>query len=209
MRNLKSQRSTPSLPRASAFTLIELLCVIALLGVLTVMALPAMSSLKGSGSVNHAALNISLLLEQARAHALANNIHVWVGFREQDNRLMVTSVAGLTGDASDISSSTTFRPLMKPRTFENIVLSKPDNFAGMPQAQDLAANSPFRFSQMQAGTLTSFDHVIEFVPSGGARLSSGSPTRWIQLGIEPTNGANNDAAIQVAGLTGQVKVFRR
>jgi hypothetical protein len=35
-------------------------------------------------------------------------------------------------------------------------------------------------------------------------------SRWLQLGLVPVKGnAANDAAIQVAGLTGQVRIFRR
>jgi len=191
-----------------AFSLIELLTVIAIVGILITIAAPSFSSLGSNGNVNYALLNISLLLEQSRAHALANNTYVWVGFSEEDKTLSVTSVVGTTGSSDDISSNA-FRPLSKTKSFDNITLGPVPGITDIPEAEQLTPNPETSFTQSQGGKTHSFSRVIEFAPNGGARLRAGSIPRWIQVGILPANaGENKEAAIQVAGLSGQVRVFR-
>jgi prepilin-type N-terminal cleavage/methylation domain-containing protein len=70
--------------RISAFTLVEMLVVIAIILVLMVLLAPAFTSLKTAGDTTSAAYTIGGLLEQARAYAMANNTFVWVGFKEVD-----------------------------------------------------------------------------------------------------------------------------
>lgn len=67
-----------------AFTLIELMMVIAIIVLLAVLVAPAMTSIKGAGNVTNAAYSIAGLLDQARSYAMANNTFVWVGFKEVD-----------------------------------------------------------------------------------------------------------------------------
>ena len=127
--------------------------------------------------------------------------------------LVVTTVSGVTGSAQDIQSGETFRPVMKLQRFENIALKTPTGFADMaPSASDLnsaGVNISFESGSSGSGGGT-FDRVIQFGPQGGARIDPASIPRWLQLGLVPTHGnPDNDAAIQVAGLTGQVRTFRR
>jgi prepilin-type N-terminal cleavage/methylation domain-containing protein len=75
------------------FTLIELLVVIGIITVLTVLVVPAVTNLKGSGDITNAAYTISGALEQARSYALGNNTYVWVGFYEEDVSQPSTSPA--------------------------------------------------------------------------------------------------------------------
>jgi len=78
-------RFTTSIPlkqreRASAFTLLELLIVIAIIALLMVLIAPAFTYIKGGTDVTSAAYTIKGVLEQARAYAKANNTYTWVGF---------------------------------------------------------------------------------------------------------------------------------
>ena len=70
---------------ACAFSLIELLVVMAIIGILAALAIPAMNSIKGAGNVTKAAYDIAGVLEQARAYAMANNTYVFVGIAEVDS----------------------------------------------------------------------------------------------------------------------------
>jgi len=82
--------STPRLPRSPersgvrAFTLFELLIVIAIVVVLLVLIAPAFTSLKSAGDVTSAAYTIKGALDTARTYAKANNTYTWVGFYEEN-----------------------------------------------------------------------------------------------------------------------------
>jgi len=94
----------------AAFTLIEILVVIAIMAVLVFLAVPAISGLKKSSDLTAAAYDISGAISQARAYAIANNTYVWLGFFEEDGsqnsapvatagtgRVVVCSVASADG----------------------------------------------------------------------------------------------------------------
>jgi prepilin-type N-terminal cleavage/methylation domain-containing protein len=66
-----------------AFTLIELVVVIGIIVLLSLLAVPAFTNLRGSGDLTQAAEMISGTLAQARNYAIANNTYAWAGFYEE------------------------------------------------------------------------------------------------------------------------------
>ena len=66
--------------RASAFTLLELLIVVGIIGLLMVLIAPAFTTIKGGTDVTSAAYTIKGVLDTARTYAKANNTYTWVGF---------------------------------------------------------------------------------------------------------------------------------
>jgi type II secretory pathway pseudopilin PulG len=70
--------------RASAFTLLELLIVVGIMGLLLVLIAPAFTTIKGGTDVTSAAYTIQGVLDTARTYAKANNTYTWVGFYEED-----------------------------------------------------------------------------------------------------------------------------
>src|SRR5437867_2986966 len=70
--------------RASAFTLLELLIVVGIIGLLLVLIAPAFTYIKGGTDVTSAAYTIKGVLDTARTYAKANNTYTWVGFFEED-----------------------------------------------------------------------------------------------------------------------------
>jgi Tfp pilus assembly protein FimT len=70
--------------RGSAFTLLELLIVVGIIGLLMVLIAPAFTTIKGGTDVTSAAYTIKGVLDTARTYAKANNVFVWVGFKEVD-----------------------------------------------------------------------------------------------------------------------------
>jgi Tfp pilus assembly protein FimT len=70
--------------RASAFTLLELLIVVGIMGLLLILIAPAFTTIKGGTDVTSAAYTIQGALDTARTYAKANNTYTWVGFEEVD-----------------------------------------------------------------------------------------------------------------------------
>src|SRR2546430_239776 len=69
---------------ARAFTLVELLAVIAIILIMFSLIVPAMVGIKKANDVTKAAYDITGTLEQARAYAMGNDTWVYVGFTEVD-----------------------------------------------------------------------------------------------------------------------------
>src|SRR5438034_2033836 len=67
-----------------AFTLVELLIVVGIIGLLMVLIAPAFTYIKGGTDVTSAAYTIKGVLDTARTYAKANNTYTWVGFYEED-----------------------------------------------------------------------------------------------------------------------------
>ena len=70
--------------RVSAFTLLELLIVVGIIGLLLLLIAPAFTTIKGGTDVTSAAYTIKGVLETARTYAKANDTYAWVGFFEED-----------------------------------------------------------------------------------------------------------------------------
>ncbi len=118
-----------------AFTLIELMVVIAIITILMVLLVPAFNRMKGAGDVNSAAYTIKGVLEQARTYAMANHTYTWVGFYEEAatnptsgtshpvgiGRLVMSIVASRDGTRYQTSSITA----TDPPKFDNSVNPRP------------------------------------------------------------------------------------
>ena len=71
--------------RASAFTLLELLIVVGIIGLLMVLIAPAFTTMKSGSDFTNAVYGIQGVLENARTYAKANHTYVFVGFAEVDS----------------------------------------------------------------------------------------------------------------------------
>src|SRR4029077_15769741 len=71
--------------RTRAFTLLELLIVVGIIGLLLALIAPAFTSMKTGADFTNAVYGIQGVLENARTYAKANNTYVFVGFAEVDS----------------------------------------------------------------------------------------------------------------------------
>src|SRR6266513_1141916 len=76
--------STPQRERASAFTLLELLIVVGIIGLLLVLIAPAFTTIKSGTDVASAAYTVKGVLDTARTYAKANTTYAWAGFYEEN-----------------------------------------------------------------------------------------------------------------------------
>src|SRR5256885_190185 len=113
--------STPQRERASAFTLLELLIVVGIIGLLLVLLAPAFTTIKGGTDVTSAAYTIKGVLDTARTYAQANNTYTWVGFFEENvssgtpgtagtGRVVMSIVASKDGTKVYDANSTSIDP---------------------------------------------------------------------------------------------------
>lgn len=102
--------SPPSDSKSHAFTLVELVIVIAIAVTLTALLSPTLRSRTGANDLTNAAYVIKGVLEQARTYARVNKTFAWVGFYEENGaipstdpptpgngRLVISSVASADG----------------------------------------------------------------------------------------------------------------
>jgi prepilin-type N-terminal cleavage/methylation domain-containing protein len=83
--------SPPSDHKPHAFTLVELVVVIAIVAVMTSLVVPAFTNLKSANDLTNAAYAIKGVLEQARTYARVNNTYAWVGFYEENGSIASTN----------------------------------------------------------------------------------------------------------------------
>jgi type II secretory pathway pseudopilin PulG len=127
--------------RATAFTLLELLIVVGIIGLLLVLIAPAFTTIKGGTDVTAAAYTIKGVLDTARTYAKANNTYVWVGFYEEDvsrssttptatagiGRIVMSTVASKDGTMLYTSPLASVVPLPSASLFQLGKLTKIDN----------------------------------------------------------------------------------
>ena len=210
----------------SAFTLIELLLVMAIIMLLMGVGIPAIASLAKGNQMNQALSEVAGLLEMARQQATAQNTYVWVAFNSPqgtDNQVRVAVLASKSGsdlatwgtDDSTSANSAQTQLVVKPRTFNQVLLSGANGFnskiSSIPNssASDLGA-AAFTI-KVPGGTNEIFNKAIQFTPSGEAR-NSANMAGIVELGLQPTHGRvadpNNVAVVRVNGLTGQTHIYR-
>jgi len=199
--------------RSRAFSLLELLVVIAILSLLLAMTGPAINSFATSGATNRSIADLTNLIEQARAVAMAKNTYTWLG-------LVPSTGVGKEGVAAQLLLSpdgtgigTSAAPLTKKILLNRVKLDDAVPTLGestRPTAsQRLSSNGGWLIfaptGDVQASTAT--NPSLETLPSfvAGAAIS-----RWIEIGLSSYTGRpGNEAALQVSGLSGKMMVYRR
>ncbi|PAW78164.1 MAG: hypothetical protein B9S32_08190 [Verrucomicrobia bacterium Tous-C9LFEB] len=221
--------SIPSRCRPSrAFSLVELLTVIAVIAVMTAASGPALQALKSSGGVNKAITETSRTLEYARIYAMSTHTYVRVGIGQTAISggnltpatvlIAIYSVDG-TLDADTTTSmtdSTKWRPLMKPVIMDNLTVSNSLSVTKTLDSSDYTSPDqtdiphPVTFKAGDRGSV-SCNAFIQFNPNGEARVVRGEPARFIDLGVDKpgSQSGTNPFLIRMSGLNGNISILRK
>ncbi len=129
-----------------AFTLLELLIVVGIIGLLMVLIAPAFTTIKGGTDVTSAAYTIKGVLDTARTYAKANNTYTWVGFYEED----VANPVSPNPDTPAVG-----------RIIISIVASKDGTmlYSGNLSSSVILDGPPNQTALLQVGKLTKIDNV--------------------------------------------------
>lgn len=217
--------------------MLELLVVILIVSLLSVVAVIGLRGLSGAGKFNKALNDISGILEQSRAYAIAQNTYVWVAFYEYapagNAPLEVYSCAFASNDGTDpfdwtgtvalpspgTIGSTTLLPITHLYHFKGLHLQT-TSLPGVTGTPNFPASSPaFQYTARgDSGTLVLSNSnpvywIIQFTPRGAARNNSNSIDS-IWMGLQPslsstTLDTKNIASMKVNGLSGLTTIYRQ
>jgi prepilin-type N-terminal cleavage/methylation domain-containing protein len=88
----KSPLNTPISPGHRAFSLVEMLVVVAIIGIVLTFLTPAFTSIKSANDLTSATSGVAGALERARSYAMANNLYVYVGIAEVNSDVAMDTV---------------------------------------------------------------------------------------------------------------------
>lgn len=212
-----------------AFTLVELMAVIAVIAVMMAAITPAFTGIKGAGDVTRVAYDVAGTLDQARAYAMANNTYVFVGFAERNaldtatagvGQILMVAMGSLDGTRSFGTSNSNLVAISKLRRIDSMHLEDSvPNSGGMSRPDvDNAyriASEAFASPNSFAAAGFQFTKIIQFDPRGSASTPS-SPLaipQWMEIGLIAARGNTvsvnkNCAALVLDGVTGSARIYR-
>jgi type II secretory pathway pseudopilin PulG len=176
--NAQLSTSNSQRERGSAFTLLELLIVVGIIGLLLVLIAPAFTTIKRGTDVTSAAYTIKGVLDTARTYAKANNTYTWVGFFEEDASL----------------SSTTPATAGNGRIVISIVASKDGSQVYTSVGNPAADMDPNGTKLLQVGKLTKLENMHLRTFANGLGTGETFPLRPAIPGGSPENAKIGDTS---------------
>jgi prepilin-type N-terminal cleavage/methylation domain-containing protein len=175
----------------SAFSLIELLAVILILGILATVSFTALGPIAKANSLSKAGADLAGILELARTHAMARNTSVQIRLISNAPDLSVEVLTARPGEA--------LSPLQRPRKFGDIEI-----FSREVPAGDAIAPTPFESIP---------NATIVFNSRGELLDTGGRPVQLLEIALRPSpqndsGETPNSLAIRIAGLGGNIRVLR-
>jgi prepilin-type N-terminal cleavage/methylation domain-containing protein len=210
-----------------AFTLIEMLAVLAIISIIGVLLVPAFGSLSNARAVNQGVDEVSSILQMARSEAVARQSYVWVGFSQgttSEGAPQLTMMA-----ASSLDGSTNYAPanltvVTRPVRVTGVVMTTWDKLKsatsslfteGTPTSVGGSRTETGIVFPAQAGAVT---NTVTFTSRGEAMINA-TPTPddpydpYLDVSFQQANTATpkanaNDASVIIDGGTGAVQTVR-
>ncbi len=212
--------------RATGFSLIELMVVIAVVGLIAALSVPALSGFGDSRRLTGAAYDASGLLELARSEAVARQTYVWAGFTnvidQGSAEIRMAAVFPKDGSGDNLAPGNLGNLSRTVRVANAELSAWPDLSTEIREMESgqtpdsLATNSDG--IEFQVGN-TTFERSITFTPRGQAMLegrinpdSGYNPLVDVSFrqtrGLDVPDGAH-EASILIEGATGSVRILRQ
>ena len=165
-----------------AFTLIEMLVVVAIMIVVMTLVLPAFTGINAERNVTAATYDIAGTLEEARAYAMTNNTYAWVGIYEEDGsqssatpavsgtgRVILSIVASANGIRYSDANVSGTAPVMFKKTGQD-----PSNLVTLIQVNKLLKISNIHLGSLNTGATPAQNRPVR--PVVGSNYQVGDPT---------------------------------
>lgn len=204
------------LPQRAAFSLVELLCVVALLGIVASLVAPSLGSISASSKRTRFLTDLSGMFETARQYAVTKNTYVWVAFNSNsaDQELQAAIIASRTGLAQGYGpDDAVWAPAVinlgkgiDPNYQIVTRLLSLGNFQLEKGEKTSFAPGPKFTLQKGSAAPQQLDRVVQFSPSGEAKVGPGLQAQLIFEG-----GASNGPMAKVRDrfrINGPTGLFR-
>lgn len=212
----KPSRSAAAPVARTAFTLVEMLVVMGIIGILLSISVPALISLSSSNRSTQAIIQVTETFERARDFAISRRTYVWVAFCNPDssgNRpaavAMIASGDGTLGGVSLTQASPSPKYAVpnaaglmladKIQLLKNCFLQSEipsgntleARLPGIPPNSSSASDGPV--FTITGGAYPNFVSAMSvmFTPTGEAKVSS-SISEALQVVVIPTRGAESN-----------------
>lgn len=201
-----------------AFTIVEILLVVALIAVLAALTVPAVSSMARARGATEAAFQVAAAAELARAEATARRTPVWLALTtiSGQDTLRVAIAASRDGAANPTGAN--FQVIGRPVSIEGVALADP---ALLPIPKAAGAQFPPAGIPLTVGGVSyngAGSAAITFFPTGEATTEPSPPasdgfTPRIGIGLAQSRGGQpfpdaTSAVVVIDGSTGIPAILR-
>jgi len=203
------------------FSLVEMLTVMALVAILSTAAMTSLTGMGSASRLGAAATSVASFLEQARTYAVTQNTYVYVGFLPRasgtsSGEIEMKLLAVASRDGSSVLPAGGTLDLQSANS-PAIVIGKPlligkismdtNGTYDPPIPRPAATSLGSADGTLKSGAQT-FGNVLAFTPGGEVILSNGSLSQRYEIGLEYAGKDSRAAVVQIAGLSGQTRVYQ-